>query len=177
MNNQTPILIASILFGLPLSAPAEEAGIVLVFQDSFDRKESQALKDEPGNDWTANSEARAKGNKQVFLRDGHVFIERHAEADHAATLNRSIDLKKWSRCAQTEVLRHQRQHSPELCRSTREVGARRAFVSHQYQPKAGDADRSQIRATEPEDPRGSLEENPERRAEGPVGEQEQVVRQ
>ena len=96
MKNQTPTLIAVILCGLSLSLfaeEAEEAGKVLVFEDGFDRKESQALKDEPGNDWTTNSEARAKGNKQVFLRDGHVFIERHAEADHAATLNRAIDLK------------------------------------------------------------------------------------
>ena len=93
MKNQTPTLIACILCGLSLVVSAEEAGKVLVFEDGFDRKESLALKDEPGNDWTTNSEARAKGNKQVFLRDGHVFIERHAEADHAATLNRSIDLK------------------------------------------------------------------------------------
>ena len=81
------------LCALTASLFGENPHGVLVFQDAFDRSESQELKDEPGNDWTTNSADRAKGHKQVDLRDGHVFIERHAEADHAATINRVIDLQ------------------------------------------------------------------------------------
>lgn len=58
----------------------------LIFQDDFARSESQEKTDEPGNGWTTNSKARAKGNKQVDLRDGalHIFIS--AEADHAVSV-------------------------------------------------------------------------------------------
>ena len=87
------IRTAVFLCGVTLSLFAEETTGTLVFQDDFDRKESQEVKDEPGNGWTTNSEDRAKGHKQVYLRDGHVFIKRHAEADHAATINRAIDLR------------------------------------------------------------------------------------
>ena len=93
MKKQVSGIVVAFLCGSALSLFAGEPGEVLVFEDNFDREETQTAKDEPGNDWTTNSEARAKGNKQVFLRDGHVFIERHAEADHAATLSRSIDLR------------------------------------------------------------------------------------
>jgi hypothetical protein len=58
----------------------------LIFADHFDRGESQELRDEPGKGWGTNSRSRAKGNKQVDLRDGamHIFI--HAEADHAVSV-------------------------------------------------------------------------------------------
>ena len=58
----------------------------LIFQDDFARTESQEQTDEPGNGWTTNSKARAKGHKQVDLRDGamHIFIS--PEADHAVSV-------------------------------------------------------------------------------------------
>lgn len=58
----------------------------LIFQDDFARGESQEKSDEPGNGWATNSKSRAKGHKQVDLRDGalHIFI--HAEADHAVSV-------------------------------------------------------------------------------------------
>lgn len=58
----------------------------LIFEDSFDRVESQETKDEPGNGWGTNSKTRAKGNKQVDLKDGAMYITTHAEADHAASV-------------------------------------------------------------------------------------------
>ena len=64
---------------------AEDRG-VLIFEDSFDRNESQELTDEPGNGWGTNSKSRAKGHKQVDLRDGAMYIFTHAEADHAASI-------------------------------------------------------------------------------------------
>jgi hypothetical protein len=58
----------------------------LIFQDDFSRRESQEKTDEPGNGWTTNSKARAKGNKQVDLRDGAMYIFLHPEADHAVSV-------------------------------------------------------------------------------------------
>ncbi len=66
-------------------ASAQALGTVM-FEDSFERPESQETKDEPGNGWGTNSKSRAKGNKQVDLRDGAMFISIHAEADHAVSV-------------------------------------------------------------------------------------------
>ena len=59
---------------------------VLVFQDDFNRNESQETKDEPGNGWKTNSEKRAAGNKQVDLKNGAMYIYRHADADHGVSV-------------------------------------------------------------------------------------------
>jgi hypothetical protein len=64
---------------------AEDPG-QLIFQDDFERIESQETKDEPGNGWGTNSKSRAKGNKQVDLKDGTMRIFIHAEADHAVSV-------------------------------------------------------------------------------------------
>ncbi len=58
----------------------------LIFADDFNRAESQELVDEPGKGWKTNSRSRAKGNKQVDLKDGalHIFI--HQEADHGVSV-------------------------------------------------------------------------------------------
>jgi hypothetical protein len=64
---------------------AEDHGRLL-FQDDFARTESQEKSDEPGNGWTTNSKSRAKGHKQVDLRDGAMYIFIHPEADHAVSV-------------------------------------------------------------------------------------------
>ncbi len=58
----------------------------LVFQDDFERSESQETKDEPGNGWKTNSEKRAAGNKQVDLEGGALKIYRHSVADHGVSV-------------------------------------------------------------------------------------------
>lgn len=58
----------------------------LIFEDDFERTESQEEKDEPGNGWGTNSAKRAKGNKQVDLRDGAMYIYIHKEADHGVSV-------------------------------------------------------------------------------------------
>lgn len=58
----------------------------LLFSDDFERSESQEVKDEPGNGWGTNSRTRAKGNKQVDLRDGAMYIYIHKEANHAVSV-------------------------------------------------------------------------------------------
>ena len=80
----------SLLAASPLAA-AENHGR-LIFQDDFARTESQEKTDEPGNGWTTNSKARAKGNKQVDLRDGAMHIFLHPEANHAVSVTHVAEL-------------------------------------------------------------------------------------
>jgi hypothetical protein len=79
------LLSLSVLLVLPPLLAAEDFGR-LIFQDDFARTESQEKTDEPGNGWATNSKSRAKGHKQVDLRDGAMYIFIHAEADHAVSV-------------------------------------------------------------------------------------------
>ncbi len=79
----TPIVLALVVSGRLFAA--EDPG-QLIFSDDFARNESQEKTDAPGNGWTTNSKSRAKGNKQVDLRDGAMYIYLHAEADHAVSV-------------------------------------------------------------------------------------------
>ncbi|MGI9244845.1 MAG: family 16 glycoside hydrolase [Verrucomicrobiales bacterium] len=64
----------------------DEDHATLIFADDFNRSESQEVKDEPGNGWKTNSKSRAKGNKQVDLKDGALHIYIHEEADHGVSV-------------------------------------------------------------------------------------------
>ena len=79
------ILALAALVALATPTFANDKG-TLIFEDDFNRNESQEEKDEPGKGWKTNSEKRAKGNKQVDLKDGamHIFI--HEEADHGVSV-------------------------------------------------------------------------------------------
>lgn len=84
-----------LLLLLPLIAftsviAAEERG-ELIFEDHFERSESQETKDEPGNGWGTNSKSRAKDNKQVDLKDGAMRIFIHAEANHAVSVTHAAE--------------------------------------------------------------------------------------
>jgi hypothetical protein len=87
---RTLLVIALVLLQLPLQA--EELG-TLLFEDKFERSESQELKDEPGNGWGTNSKGRAKGNKQVDLKDGAMRIYLHKEADHAVSVTHPAEFQ------------------------------------------------------------------------------------
>ena len=65
----------------PHAAVADE---VLV-EDDFNRTERDDSKEEVGGGWSTNSRSRAKGNKQVDLREGALFMRRHEEADHGVS--------------------------------------------------------------------------------------------
>jgi hypothetical protein len=78
-------LVATLALTLSTFLSAVEHGR-LIFEDSFDRNESQEATDELGKGWGTNSKARAKGNKQVDLKDGAMYITTHAEADHAVSV-------------------------------------------------------------------------------------------
>jgi hypothetical protein len=80
--NPTP----SLLLALLLIAPPLRAAETLIFQDDFNRSLSSTASDSPGNGWTTNSKARAKGHQQVDLRQGAMYIFLHPEADHAVSV-------------------------------------------------------------------------------------------
>ncbi|MCX7009418.1 MAG: hypothetical protein NTY53_19610 [Kiritimatiellaeota bacterium] len=110
MNIQNPLALAtwlvpggrsqtcSYLVGLLLATAlgptlkADELG-QLIFQDDFQRNESQEKTDEPGNGWGTNSKTRAKNNKQVDLREGAMFIFIHKEADHAVSVTHPAEFR------------------------------------------------------------------------------------
>jgi hypothetical protein len=77
--------LLSALLTSPWLAAVEHPG-QLIFQDDFSRNETQEKTDEPGNGWATNSKSRAKGHKQVDLRDGALYIQLHPEADHAVSV-------------------------------------------------------------------------------------------
>jgi len=88
------LIIAATSFTLS-PAFAEELG-ELIFSDDFERAESQEDKDEPGNGWGSNSQGRAKGNKQVDLRDGAMYIYFHESADHAVSVTHPAEFEDGS---------------------------------------------------------------------------------
>lgn len=90
MNQLVVFVLGSACFGGSLAGM--ETG-TLIFQDDFQRNELQETKDEPGNGWGTNSNSRAKGHKQVDLRDGAMHIFTHAEADHAASVTHPAEFK------------------------------------------------------------------------------------
>lgn len=68
----------------------------LIFEDDFERNESQEIKDEIGRGWGSNSKSRAKGNKQVDLRNGAMYIYIHKEADHAVSVTHPAEFRDGS---------------------------------------------------------------------------------
>lgn len=82
-------ILASLAF-FCLNLRAGESG-ELIFEDAFERKESQEAKDEPGNGWSTNSAKRAHGDKQVDLKDGALRIFISPRADHAVSVTHPFD--------------------------------------------------------------------------------------
>lgn len=62
----------------------------LIFEDKFERNESQELKDEPGNNWTTSSDKTAAGQKQVDLRDGAMYMHTAKDANHAVSVRQAF---------------------------------------------------------------------------------------
>jgi hypothetical protein len=84
----------ALLFGLLTSCNSQENSFgELIFEDKFERSESQELKNEPGNEWTTSSERTAYGEKEVDLRDGHMYVYRHKKAWHATSVRHAFAFK------------------------------------------------------------------------------------
>ena len=84
MNSQLVTLLLALSSTAPAQSPTSPGTII--FEDDFDRSETQEKKDEPGKGWKTNSQSRAKGNKQVDLKDGAMRIYIHEEADHGVSV-------------------------------------------------------------------------------------------
>jgi hypothetical protein len=84
------VATTAILFAFTLHA-AEKGK--LIFSDDFERNESQEKTDDPGNGWGTNSKSRAKGNKQVDLKNGAMYIYIHKEADHGVSVTHPAEFK------------------------------------------------------------------------------------
>ncbi|WP_315850034.1 hypothetical protein [Rhodopirellula sallentina] len=93
------VITAVVSSGLQFSSLAAketsspEEARVLLFEDQFDRNESQEVKEEIGNGWASNSERRAHGNKQVDLKDGAMRISFHESADHAVSVTHPAEFR------------------------------------------------------------------------------------
>ena len=90
-------IIATCILALTTAVPsrsllADESGN-LIFQDDFDRNESQEVTDEVGNGWGTNSKARAGGHKQVDLKDGAMYIFIHETADHGVSVTHAVEFR------------------------------------------------------------------------------------
>jgi len=90
-------LLSASLATAVLIAPAsiDDRG-TLIFEDDFNRTESQETSDEPGNGWGTNSKSRAGGHKQVDLRDGAMHIYIHDTADHAVSVRHEAEFQDGS---------------------------------------------------------------------------------
>lgn len=58
----------------------------LLFSDDFSRDEPTPDKEDIGNGWTSNSAWRAKGMKQVDLKEGAMVVNRVPEANHGVAI-------------------------------------------------------------------------------------------
>ena len=80
-----PLSVAGLMAVAAIGSATADDSPTLIFADDFERDESQEVNDEIGNGWGTNSKTRAKGNKQVDLKDG-MFIFVHEAADHAVSV-------------------------------------------------------------------------------------------
>lgn len=91
MSHRLIALLCIFLF--PLNAQGADKPGKLIFEDDFERNESQEEKDEIGKGWGSNSARRAAGNKQVDLRDGAMHIYIHKAADHAVSVTHPAEFQ------------------------------------------------------------------------------------
>lgn len=71
-----------------LATPVEQliTKAELVFQDDFNRSETDDNKEQLGKGWKTNSKNRAQGVKQADLKDGALYIKMAKEANHGVSV-------------------------------------------------------------------------------------------
>lgn len=85
-------LLLALSASLVASAQAGPKGKLLL-SDDFERSEKNDAKEEVGNGWGTNSKSRAKGRKQVDLKDGAMHITRADVADHGVSVTHEVGFK------------------------------------------------------------------------------------
>ena len=87
-------MLACLLLCLcPADLPEPLEGARVLIDDDFERSDGGSAKDAVGGGWSTNSKGRAKGNKQVWLGEGRIRIERHAEADHGVSVVHELGMR------------------------------------------------------------------------------------
>jgi hypothetical protein len=92
MNQRRTFTLAIVFTSLVSVAVADELTDILkdkatlVFEDTFDRVESDDTIEELGPGWETNSRGRANGQKQADLRYGHLVLTRAGNAEHSVTI-------------------------------------------------------------------------------------------
>lgn len=84
------LALLALIPALTTSVFAADLGKV-IFEDDFSRNESQEKTDDPGNGWGTNSKSRAKGDKQVDLKDGAMRIYISPNANHAVSVTHPLE--------------------------------------------------------------------------------------
>ena len=112
---------------------ADECKGELIFKDDFERNESQEETEEIGNGWTTNSKSRAKGNKQVDLKDGAMRISRHEVADHAASVRQAVAFADG-----TVEMKFMLEDAKDLlCLNFADLGCEAVHAGHLFQARIG----------------------------------------
>lgn len=65
----------------------------LLLSDDFNRTEKDDSKEQLGGKWGTNSRSRAKGVKQVDLKDGAMHVKRADVADHGVSIHHDLSFK------------------------------------------------------------------------------------
>ncbi|MCB1231690.1 MAG: hypothetical protein KDN19_15580 [Verrucomicrobiae bacterium] len=88
----TPLLLALLasLVVLATASDIEKDG-TLLFEDHFERDEPTPDQEAIGDGWSSNSAWRAKGRKQVDLKDGAMHVTRVPEADHGVAIFHTLE--------------------------------------------------------------------------------------
>ena len=96
ITKSLPLVFFTLATALTTACAKDDHGYgQLIFEDHFERNESQETKDEPGNGWSTSSDTNktARGNKQVDLRDGAMHIITPKGAHHGISVRHGFSFK------------------------------------------------------------------------------------
>lgn len=88
-----PLLTSALLLVCAVVSFTDVAAETVLFEDTFERTDADPAEEAPGNGWGTNSKSRAQGEKQVWLKDGAMFIKMAEVADHGVSVTQDIDFK------------------------------------------------------------------------------------
>ena len=82
-----------LLFLLPVLAATFASADEVLLEDHFDRADADPAVEAPGNGWGTNSKTRAKGVKQVWIKDDAMYVKMADVADHAVSVTQDVKFK------------------------------------------------------------------------------------
>ena len=121
-----PMIVIDTVFAAP-----EASFPQTIFEDQFNRDEKNEGKEDPGNGWGTNSKTRAKGEKQVFLRDDAMYVKRAAVADHGVSVTQDVSFQD-ARITARFMLPKQGDLGVNIADMSEPSGACRAYLHGPY---------------------------------------------